>query len=165
MSRRFREDAHLSYHCCCNSLMMKQRGRTKIVLSVWHLSITKCITEQVCGIYIYGFFKKLLWQYMKQNTQKMVFQLDECSQTEHICVRKQILTPLQELPSSSLSVTTTPHPHPISSVTTWTLKSLDQILPNFLLKQNQTYSRFSFRHLSLSTVFLRLIPALQQPYC
>lgn len=111
------------------------------------------------------FFKKLLWQYMKQNTQKMVFQLDECSQTEHICVRKQILTPLQELPSSSLSVTTTPHPHPISSVTTWTLKSLDQILPNFLLKQNQTYSRFSFSHLSLSTVFLRLIPALQQPYC
>lgn len=38
------------------------------------------------------------------------FSADECSQTEHICVRKQILTPLQELPSSSLSVTTTPTP-------------------------------------------------------
>ena len=31
-----------------------------------------------------------------------------------------------------------PSPHPISNVTTWTLKSLDQILPNFILNISRT---------------------------
>ena len=31
-----------------------------------------------------------------------------------------------------------PPPHPISNVTTWTLKSLDQILPNFILNISRT---------------------------
>lgn len=104
MSRRLREDAHFSYRCCFNSLLMKQGGRTKIVHSDWHLNIIKCVT----GLwYIYlRIFKKGLWQYMKHSAQKMVFQLDDCSQTKHTCIRKQILTALQEFPSSSLSVTT-----------------------------------------------------------